>query len=298
MILYNYLNNINNNSIENLEIFEHTILEDYKKEIKINDDYNICFVISCKYNRNYVTYIKYYVDNIIKYYTNYLIIIIDNNSIYIDEIITLFNFLNYKNIIILTNNIECKFEIGAYKMGIIYLFKNDLIDKYDYYVFTQDNFVFKNKYDFNIFKNNNIYASPIIYLTLYSGYENDHPWLINTTSEIIKQLNLIEDSYNIIHGCWCHSFILHKSKIIDFYNITKNIIIKDRAYSVCSEFYLPNILLQLNNNKLFTIDGYSDFYNGIHHNIKYDIYSKYINIDSHYFEKKFQGKTENTIENF
>jgi hypothetical protein len=28
MILYNYLNNINNDSINNLEIFNHTILED------------------------------------------------------------------------------------------------------------------------------------------------------------------------------------------------------------------------------------------------------------------------------
>jgi hypothetical protein len=90
-------------------------------KIIISDNYNVCFIISCKYNRNYITYIKYYVDNIIKYYTNYLIIIIDNNSIYIDELIKLFNFLNYKNIVILTNNIECKFEIGAYKMGIIYL---------------------------------------------------------------------------------------------------------------------------------------------------------------------------------
>jgi hypothetical protein len=80
MILYNYLNNINDISINNLEIINDIILqniEDYKNET--NDDYNVCFIISCKYNRNYITYIKYYVDNIIKYYTNYLIIIINNN---------------------------------------------------------------------------------------------------------------------------------------------------------------------------------------------------------------------------
>ena len=303
MILYNYLNNISNNSINNLEIFNHTTLQnmkDYNNESsnKINDDYNICFLISCKYNRNYITYIKYYVDNIIKFYTNYLIIIIDNNSVYINELIDLFNFLNYKNIVIITNNIECKFEIGAYKMGIMYLFKNNLINNYNYYVFTQDNFVLKNKYDFNILKNNNIFASAFNYLNIYPPYEEENPGLISITRDMLNKLN-INDSYKIDKLCWCNSFVLHNSKIINFYNIVKDIIIEVRTFSVATEFYLPKILLILNNNKLFTIDGFAEWRNNIHQNIKYDIHSKYINIDSFsYFEKKFQGKTEETVESF
>ena len=290
MILYNYLNNINNYSIDNLEIFNDTILvniEDYKKET--NDNYKVCFIISSKYNRSYITYIKYYVDNIIKYYTNYLIIIVDNNSVYIDEIIQLFNYLNYKNIVILTNNIECKFEIGAYKIGIIYLFKNNLIDKYDYYVFIQDNFVLKNKYDFNILKKNYIYACPINehYAPLGDYINNKRKY----SHEILKQINLY-DNLNKITFCWCASFILHKSKIINFYNYTKDIIIVNRFESECSERYLPRILYELNNHKNYNIDGFM-------YDIKYNVHSKYIDTDIFsFFEKKIQGKSESTIENF
>jgi hypothetical protein len=279
MILYYNLENIN---------LKNTII----------DNYSICFIISCKYYRNYTSYIKFYIDNIINFYTNYLIIIIDNNSININDLVLLFNHINYKNIIILTNNIECKFEIGAYKIGIMYLFKNNLINNYDYYVFTQDNFVLKNKYDFNILKNNNIFASALNYLNIYPPYEEENPWLISTTYDILNKLN-INDSYKIDKLCWCHSFVLHNSKIINFYNIVKDIIIEVRSFSVATEFYLPKILLILNNNKLFTIDGFAEWRNNIHQNIKYDIYSKYINTDIFsYFEKKFQGKTEETVENF
>ena len=291
MILYNYLNNINNNSIDNLEIFNDTTLqniEDYKKETKINDNYNVCFIISSKYNRSYITYIKYYVDNIIKYYTNYLIIIVDNNSVYIDEIIKLFNFLNYKNIIILTNNIKCKFEIGAYKIGIMYLLKNNLIDKYDYIIFSQDNFVLKNKYDFNILKYNNIYACPI---NEHNEPPYSFPRITTYAYEILKQINLY-DNLDKITVCWCHSFILHNSKVINFYNYIKNIIIINRFESECSERYLPRILYELNNHKNYNIDGFM-------YDIKYNVHSKYIDTDIFsFFEKKIQGKREDTIEKY
>jgi hypothetical protein len=296
MILYNYFNNINNNSINNLEIINHTILQemqDYKTET--NDDYNVCFIISCKYNRNYISYIKYYVDNIIKYYTNYLIIIVDNNSSYIDELISLFNFLNYKNIIIITNNIECKFEMGAYKMGIMYLFKNNLINKYDYYIFTQDNFVLKNKYDFNIFKNNNIFAAGI-----NAGvfpYEMDQRTIDmkQHAYDILATLNLNNNFDKVIEECFCHSIILHKTKIITFYNYIKNLVITTRVGSISGEFYLPRMLYELNNHNQNYIDGFEHNFN-INGNPRfYDLNAKYINDEIFsYFEKKLQHKTEVT----
>jgi hypothetical protein len=293
MILYNYFNNshiINNINIQNIENVNNSNIKNVNnlnlENININDNYNVCFIISCKYNKNYINFIKYYIDNIIKYYTNYLIIIVDNNSIYINELIELFNFLNNKNIIILINNNECKFEIGAYNYGIIYLIQNNLIDKYDYYIFTQDNFVLKNKYDFNIFKNNNIYACPI-------NEHDEKPYFYSNITEyayeILKKINLY-DNLDKITFCWCNSFILHKSKIINYYNYVKDIIIINRFQSECSERYLPRILYELNNHKNYNIDGFMN-------NIKYNPNDKYININIFsYFEKKLQGKNENTIE--
>ena len=295
MLLYNYLNNIhiiNNINNESL-IMENNNIQDIQninnlniENINNNDNYNICFIISCKYNKNYIIYIKYYVDNIIKYYKNYLIIIVDNNSLYINELIQIFNFLNYKNIIILSNNNECKFEIGSYNFGILYLLKNNLINKYDYYIFTQDNFILKNKYDFNILKNNKIYACPI----------NEHdekpffyPNITEYAYEILKKINLY-DNLDKITFCWCNSFILHNSKIIDFYNYTKDIIIVNRFESECCERYLPRILYELNNHKNYNIDGFMN-------NIKYNLHSNHINTNIFsYFEKKIQGKTEKTQE--
>ena len=215
MILYNYFNNnhiINNINIENIENINNSNIKNVNnlnlENININDNYNVCFIISCKYNRNYINFIKYCIDNIIKYYTNYLIIIVDNNSIYINDLISLFNLLNYKNIIILINSNECKFEIGAYNFGIVYLIQNNLIDKYDYFIFTQDNFVLKNKYDFNIFKNNNIFAAGIN--GGYFPYPKD-PTLVNVilhnTYNILKEINLFNNLDKIIEECFCVCFI-------------------------------------------------------------------------------------------
>ena len=51
----------------------------------------VCFIISHFYNRNYTSYIKYYIDNIQYFYNDSLIIIVDNNSKYIADINILFN---------------------------------------------------------------------------------------------------------------------------------------------------------------------------------------------------------------
>jgi hypothetical protein len=273
MKLYNNINNLKNFNIDNLEIIKDTI----------TDNYNICFIIGCKYYRNYVTYIKYYVDNIIKYYSNYLIIIVDNESTYIDDLIQLFNFLNYKNIIILSNNIECKFEIGGYKLGILYLFKNNLIDKYDYYVFTQDNFVLKNKYDFNILNDNNIYACAINVFDDDLTIVNDVLVKYREDQEIIlKQINLFDNFNKTNTLTLCNSFILHKSRIIPYYNYIKDFIIKTKIENLY-ERILPSILYELNNHINFNIDGY--YYNYDNNNGIY--------LNNHifsYFEKRIQQK--------
>ena len=50
------------------------------------DNYKVCFIIALKYIRGYVSFIDYYVDNIKLFYPNSLIVIVDNNSKYIEDV--------------------------------------------------------------------------------------------------------------------------------------------------------------------------------------------------------------------
>ena len=68
--------------------------------------------------------------------------------------------------------------------------------------------------------------------------------------------------------CCCNSFILHGSKIKDFLEITKNIIIKDKYGSNCGERFLARILYELNNHKVDYINDLNDMLK------KYDFFSE------------------------
>ena len=46
----------------------------------------LCFIISHKYYKSYKSFIKYYVDNIKKFYPNSFILIVDNNSENLEDI--------------------------------------------------------------------------------------------------------------------------------------------------------------------------------------------------------------------
>jgi hypothetical protein len=246
--------------------------------------YKLCFIISHKYYRNYTSYIQYYIDNIQKFYPGSLCIIVDNNTTHINDIII--KLKEYKNVVILTNASICKFEIGAYKVGISYLLNNNLIDKYDYTIFSQDNFVLKNKYDFNELRNQNITAC-----SLTIGDLNNHGDLMHVYQSqiILKKLNLL-DSIEKIGLCWCNSFILHNLKIKEFFDITKDIIITQRIESEWSERYLAAILYYLNNNRNYGLNGI--------YNYKYNCCSVNIFEDEidEYFVKNTQHKNELTID--
>jgi len=190
-----------------------------------------------------------YVDNILKFYENSFIIIVDNNSKHIADIIEIFK--DYSNLVLLINETICKFEIGAYKVGIQYILDNQLLEKYDYYVFSQDTFILKNKYDFKNLEKEGIFASA------FNHYQNrfvKNDYYNLTIYKILCDLNL-QDKFDELSLCWCNSFILHKTKINEFLHIVKDIILKDRNDSMCSERYLSGILYLLNNNKIHSIEG-------------------------------------------
>lgn len=249
--------------------------------------YSVVFVISHRYYRNYPSYIKYYVDNIQSFYnTNAFVLIVDNNSKHIQDIKDLF--VDYNNTIILTNETECKFEVGAYKVGIQYLLENQI--QYEYCVFSQDNFVLKRKFDFGELTNNNIKACPVNHFCLprEDYYE---PKLY----DILKKYGF-ENMIDIMSLCWCNTFVLHVSCIIPFMEKTNHIQkITNREESCASERYLSGILHILNNNKSVSIDG--------------DISSKEIlgydcwtvdlineSIPTRYFVKRIQAKNETTVD--
>jgi hypothetical protein len=267
---------INNN--ERYEIINNKIEEKTDKNNKIE---NICFIISHKYYRTHTSFIKLYVDNIQKFYSESLILICDNNSKYFSDIKDLLK--DYNNIVFIDNNTACKFEIGAYNCGINYIKNNNILDKYEYYVFTQDNFIINKKYDFNNLVNNNVTACTIN--TYYQDGQN-----YDVFKEVLTSIGLF-DNLDKITFCYASSFILHKSKVINFMDITKNIVIINRYQSCACERYLARILYELNNHMNFDIDG--DIRNLKYNGGSVDFNS---NINS-FFVKKLQQKTETTNDN-
>jgi hypothetical protein len=257
----------------------------------MTDNYSVCFIIAHKYYRNYESYIQIYVDNILKFYKDSLCIIVDNNSKYIEDIIN--KLKDYKNVIILSNDSQCKFEIGAYKVGIYDLIEKNLLNKYNYVVFSQDTFVLKSKYDFNELVINNDKALPfhaclqIPPISQHSYFH--HPHSLN----ILKKIHL-DDKIDLLRMCWCNSFILHNSKIMEFLEITKDLIITNRYESECSERYLSGILYYLNNYKLANV--YSCHKDGT---LSYNFFTVCIKTyenDIYPFVKRFQRKTEHTVD--
>lgn len=251
------------------------------------DKNKVCFIISHKYFRGYKSYLKYYINNIQKFYPEALTIVVDNNSVHGDDIFDTLQ--GYKNIVILTNESESKFEIGAYCEGIRYLFDNNIINKrgsrYEYYIFTQDTYIIKNKYDF---KNHQDMACAL-HAAKQVGYQGNFMGG-EVAVRLLSQLN-IDDPGNCLKQAWCSSFILHKSKVRDFLEIVGDAVLTVRRDSECGERYLSAILYSLNDNKISDID--TEPIDSLYDACTIDL-EEYQEGEVHYFMKSLQQKTENT----
>jgi len=258
------------------------------------DSYKLCFIIAHIYFRGYESYLKYYISNINKFYPNdTLILVVDNGTKYKEDI---FTDITDKNVVVIDNENEAKFELGAYTKGLQYILNNDLLNKYDYFIMVQDTFVLKNKYDFNILLKNNILASTI------NTYFQDDPH--NTICrDVLTRLGLY-NYLNEITFCYCSSFIVHKTRIIQLYNYLFKINNRTRLECSAGERYLARILYELNDHKNYDIDG--DIRDvildmAIRHN-RYDPSKKYYDcwaVDMYapaftHFVKRVQQKNEST----
>ena len=254
-----------------------------KENFIVQQDLKICFIISHRYYRGYPTYIKECVDNILLFYPKSYVLIVDNNSEYIDDIKNIFVDKNDK-VNILINDSICKYEIGAYKYGINWLIQNNILDNYDYYVFIQDTMFVKKKYDFNILKENNILAASI--------YRNDQDGIAyDIYKSVLESNGLFNNLDKAPYYCPYCSFIINKIKILDLLNYIKDIVIKERIESEASERYLGRILYELNNQSNYDIDGTSSA------SIKYNLGAcNFFNPDvDYYFVKYMQQKNNSTV---
>jgi len=251
----------------------------------VEDDYKVCFMIANKYIRNYPSFIDHYVENIQNCYKNSLILIIDNNSDNFEDINIRLKKYENNNLVIITNTSESKFELGAYKFGINYIINNNLLSKYDYYIFTQDTFVLKNKFDFYKFIENNVFACPIKCHIDDNFNRHSNDYYDPLVSTLLHKLNL-QNNINDLRLCWANSFVLHNSKVKQFYELVKDIITKNKTDACLVERLLSPILYTLNNYKNYTLDNiYTE-------QEIYDLWSIDVkNTNTHYhFMKKLTNK--------
>lgn len=259
-------------------------------------DTRVCFIIACKVYRNYKSFLSTYINNINSFYSNALILLIDNNSKYAKEFYKQFETI--QNVVVLENTSESKFEVGAYNFGIQYIIDNNL--SFDYFVCSQDTMVLVNNFDFNILKESNTKACPIYLLK--------HKYIGQYGYDLLKHLNLYEENEEYF-CCWCIGFVVDNESLLKLNNLTKNITTKNRskvenferiidnkvyAYTTEFEASLGKILYTLNDNKYNSVEGDADLMRYNCHEVQPD--SEDAKRTGHFFVKLAQNKTENTEE--
>ena len=247
------------------------------------DNYRVAFIIAHKFFRGYQSYLKHYIENILSFYNNPLIIVVDNNSNYKEDVFS--TLPTSDNIVLLDNDIDCKFELGAYQVGIRYIRDNDLVNEFNYYVCTQDNFIIKNKYDFNILTKGHHTACPI------NSWKNDYE-LSSIYNPILNNLGL-NNNMDKITFCWCSSFIVSSVKLNQLYDYLRKIVITVRTESCASERYLARILWELNDYKNTDVDGDIDALKTNHY---YCWTVDPMETTTSYFVKSVQQKNETTVD--
>lgn len=259
--------------------------------IKLKENYNqnmkICFIISHYYVRRYKSYLRLYVERIDRFYPGSLIVVVDNQSDHLADIRE--SLRGCQNVAIVVNKSDCMFEIGAYKEGVRFLVDCKMLCKFDYIVFSQDTFVSNKAYDFASLKAQGVQAAAFNHL---------QGWCDMKTDPIVQRVLSSLGLFSLYDGinfslCWCNSFVLASTRVLDFYEIVKYERIYGRfAGSVQSERYLAGILYLLNGNRYASLCGDASTSEAL----GYDCWNVDIvkNDLVHAFVKEVQQKREDT----
>jgi hypothetical protein len=233
----------------------------------------LCFVIAHKYFKGYESCIKQYVETIVDSYPDARVLIVDNNSGYLNEVFQDIDWCD--GVTWIDNKKPGKFEIGAYYAAMCH----EDLSQYGYVVFSQDNFILKKRYDFEHLLENKIKAASLV------SWTND--WAkMDICSPILDMLQLSADPSARL--CWCHSFIVSGDMIPRLQEIFSKIDITTRHQSEASERYLGQILFDMNEGVNHDIDGDID-------QLSYQCMHVTSNTDvREYFCKMCQQKNENT----
>jgi hypothetical protein len=212
------------------------------------NSYKVLFLIAQKYVKGYPTFVEYYVNNIRTMYPdNSFIVIVDNNSTFFDEIKERVG--ERDNCVILSNTGECKFELGAYQIGMKYIIEHDLHVQYDYCVFSQDTFVLKNKFPFETLFRNNVLATPLYLYPVSDIHEYYTPFVQN----ILRKHDLLQ--YLPMHTvCWANSFVLHKSVFAEFQRMVEGIVVLIKEEACYCERFFGVMIYRLNGCRHYSIE--------------------------------------------
>jgi len=166
-----------------------------------------------------------------------------------------------------------------------YLIDNNILDDYKYIVCTQDTFVLKNKYDFNILNKQNTTACTI------NSFHQDG--LFEQASTAILESLGLNNNLDKITFCWCNSFIVATVKVHQLLGYLEQLTIQRSVEREVSERYLARILWELNNYINVDIDGNISNLDQYYNCHTVDIVNS---TTPTYFVKRAHQRTENTTD--
>ena len=211
----------------NIEHYYHEYPREkyYNKTMKIVDksfdNDKLCFILANNYMKTSIPIIQQQLDTIRNWYANSFIIISINDADNLDEIYK--TFMNYTNLIILSNTSDHKYELGAFYIAINWLIDtNNLVFKN--YIFMQNNLVLQHKYNFDVLQKYDIKCCRFfphfenINCISYAEKHNRH--LYKNIPDILKTLN-IKNEANMINICCNFNCIINDENILKFYEYIK-----------------------------------------------------------------------------
>ena len=199
----------------------------YNKTMKIDksfDNNKLCFILANNYVKTSIPIIQQQLDTIRNWYANSFIIISINEADKPDSLDEIYKtFMNYTNLIILSNTSDHKDDLGAFYIAINWLMDtNNLVFKS--YIFMQNNLVLEHKFNFDVLQKYDIkccrFRNHWEHMNNISYAEQHNRHLYKNIPDILKTLN-IKNKELIMNICCNFNCIINDENILKFYEYIK-----------------------------------------------------------------------------